>query len=65
MAVRLSALLTGRTFLPRNIVFVLLVLRPGGLGKLEKFIHLIGHSALTTELLRAPIYITFICSNFL
>jgi hypothetical protein len=55
MAVRLSALRTGRALLPRNIIFLLLILiyvrrlskpqdlvRPEGLGTLKKFIHLIG-----------------------
>jgi hypothetical protein len=56
MMVRLSALRTGRALLPRNIIFLLLVLisvktsmsklqgivRPEGLGKLKKFIHLMG-----------------------
>jgi hypothetical protein len=57
MAVRLSALRTSRALLPRNIIFLLLVLisvkrlskpqglvRPEGLGKLKKYIHLIGVS---------------------
>jgi hypothetical protein len=40
MAVRLSALRTGRVVLPRNIIFLLLskpqvVVRPEGLGKLK------------------------------
>jgi hypothetical protein len=55
MAVRLSALSTGRALLPRNIILLLLVLisvkrlsEPQGLvrlegsDKLKKFIHLIG-----------------------
>jgi hypothetical protein len=49
MAVRLSALRTAHTLLPRNIIFLLLVLisvrgsvRPDRLGKLKNFIHLIG-----------------------
>jgi hypothetical protein len=55
MAVRLSALRTGRALLPRNIIFVLLVLTsvrglskpqglvlPDGLGKLKQIIHPIG-----------------------
>jgi hypothetical protein len=54
MTVRLSALRTGRALLPRNIIFLLLVLiyvkglskpqclvRPEGLGKLKKIFNLI------------------------
>jgi hypothetical protein len=44
MAAKLSALLIGRTLLPRNVIFQLLVLIPvkglvrqEGLGKLKKF----------------------------
>jgi hypothetical protein len=55
MAVRLSALRTGRALLPRNIIFSASgthfcyslsepqgLVRPEGLGKLKKFIHLFG-----------------------
>jgi hypothetical protein len=52
MVVRLSALRTGSTLLPRNISFLFLVLisvngfqgvvRPEGLGKLKEFSHLTG-----------------------
>jgi hypothetical protein len=54
MAISLEALRTGRTLPPRNIIFLLLVIisvtrpskpqglvRPEGLGKLKKIVHLI------------------------
>jgi hypothetical protein len=61
MAVRLSALCIGRALLPRNIIFLFLVLisvrgkpqgkvRPEGLHKLNKFIHLTGLETATFRL---------------
>jgi hypothetical protein len=54
MAVNLTAIRTGRALLRRKIIFLLLVqrlsepqglMRPEGLGKLKKFILLIGSQA--------------------
>jgi hypothetical protein len=79
MAVRLSALRTSRTLLPRNIIFLLLVLsKPQGLvwleesGKLKKIIQHVGSrsrdlsdcsSVLTNRIPRAGLFIKIPASS--
>jgi hypothetical protein len=72
MVARLSALHTSCTLLPRNIIFLLLVLIsvrlsgsqilvwPEGLHKLKKFIHLIGSQ--TRDLLACALTTTLPCA---